>query len=178
MNKEVIKNDIYKLRRHEVANDNPFGSITHPRIETVRLDSVINILDRFVLTPVPSEVAALIQYQKEKIIRDGQAKQKISPREVEKSGFDVAKAVEWVSKNYDEYCSAYANGYVVEDPKTYRFTVEAFHEIDVRADSIDEAQKRADEVWKEYYDRQRDFGEAKYMGLVDHETGEVDEYEE
>ena len=75
----------------------------------------------------------------------------------------------WLAENKVLATRAILDGYSIEQPKTYRFTLNAFHEIDVNATSLEEAQKEADKTWNQYFVRQRDFGEAEFEGEVDEE---------
>lgn len=166
LNKEQLKNDIYKLNRYQVESDNPFSMMLHPKVEAVRLDSVISILDNVESPVIPKEVAALIEYQKGIIRKEGRAKQKISIQEADELNFDVRKAMNWVNKNYGEYCEAYANGYVVEEPQTYRFTQKAFMEQDFDANSYEEAEKMAQAEWNRMFEKEGLFGEPEFEGEV------------
>lgn len=167
LNQEQLKNEIYKLNRYQVENDNPFSKILHPKAEAVRLDSVISILDSVESPVIPKEAATLIEYQKETMRKEGRAKQKLSSQEADELDFDVRKAMDWVNKNYDEYCEAYANGYVVEEPKKYRFTQNAFMEQDFIADSYEEAEKMAQAEWDRMFEKEGLFGEPEFEGEVE-----------
>lgn len=162
LNKEQLKNEIYKLNRYRVTNDNPISKLLYPAVEAVRLDSVISILDNVESLVIPQEVAALIEYQKEIIRKEGQIKQRISIQEADELDFDIKKAMDWVNRNYDEYCEAYTNGYIVPEPKTYRFTQNAFMEQDFTADSFEEAKKQAQAEWKRMFEKEGLFGEPEF----------------
>lgn len=88
--------------------------------------------------------------------------------------YGVYELGDWIVINENLFARAWLDGYTIEQPKTYRFTLNAFHEIDVNATSLEEAQKEADKTWNQYFARNRDFGEAEFEGKVD-EEGELTE---
>lgn len=53
--------------------------------------------------------------------------------------------------------------------KTYRFTLVGYHEIDIEAESSDEALTMADIAWDETFGQLGTFKEVEYMGVVNEE---------
>lgn len=51
--------------------------------------------------------------------------------------------------------------------KVYRFEVEAFEEIDIKADSLEEAKEKAKEYWYENFSTM--FGSAEFKEIVEDE---------
>lgn len=51
--------------------------------------------------------------------------------------------------------------------KTYRFTIEAFEEIDIKSNSLVEAQRKADEAWNKKFKGKGLFGGAEFKGVVE-----------
>lgn len=130
---------------------------------------VIDSIKKTELPVIPQFVADHIKYFKEDTLTLGDA--------LDTHYEDNRKMHTWLyenieARNDEVFARAWLDGCTIEQPKTYRFTLNAFHEIDVTAASFEEAQKNADVMWNQYFVRQRDFGEAEFEGEVN-EDGDL-----
>lgn len=66
---------------------------------------------------------------------------------------------------------------VKPESKTYRFELQVYHEIDVTADTFEEAKKQAEKDWQDEFANQVNHGGAFYRGVVG-EWGELTEGDE